>query len=223
MVAKKITRKTANENSPKKPKRPNRPDAVFRDEGLLNAVYQKVVARVLGISGTTIQKHKTIFIPLKGPRGRYNLPESVQNYVAFVRGEDRAGAVQGERGRLYEAQRAKLELQNRETAGELVRYSDASALISEFASGIRAGCTALPGRCASQLAGISKPAECRAILNAEVESLLSSVEQIVANRLAVLGEGRENNGDGGDDFETDAGPDAGRMGGREPNPSNRQR
>ena len=95
-----------------KEKRTNRPDIAFRDSDALNEVFQKVVARVLGISGPTINKHKEIFVPLKGARGRYNLPESVQNYVAFVRGEDRRGAVQGERGRLYEAQRAKLELQN---------------------------------------------------------------------------------------------------------------
>lgn len=198
-------KKTAPKHETKTPEK----NSAFRDEGLLTEVFQKVVAKVLGISATTIQKHKTIFVPLIGARGRYNLVESVQNYIAFVRGEDRAGAVQGERGRLYEAQRAKLELQNRETAGELVRYSDASALVSEFASGIRAGCTALPGRCATQLAGLSKPAECRAILNAEVESLLSSVEQIVADRLAVLGEGRANNGSGSVDIETDAEPDAG--------------
>ncbi len=193
----------------RKEQRTNRPVIAFRDSGALSEVFQKVVVKVLGISATTIQKHKDIFVPLTGARGRYNLPESVQNYIAFVRGEDRAGAVQGERGRLYEAQRAKLELQNRETAGELVRYSDASGLVSEFASGIRAGLIALPGRCASQLAGISKPAECRAILNAEIESLLQSAERIVAERLALLGEGRADNGSGGVDLETDAGSNAG--------------
>ncbi len=181
----------------------------FRDEAALSEVYQKVVSKVLGISATTINKHKHIFVPLAGARGRYNLPSAVQNYVAFVRGEDKIGAVQGERGRLYEAQRKKLELQNLETARNLIRGSDASGVVSEFSSAIRAGLTALPGRCASKLAGMSKPAECRAVLSGEVEDLLSDIEQVVTERLAALLEAGALNGAVELDSKADAGSHAG--------------
>ena len=199
------------------------PSTAFRDEAALSEVMQKVLTRVLGISATTINKHKSIFVPLTGSRGRYNLPESVQNYVAFVRGEDRSGAVQGERGRLYEAQRKKLELQNLETAAELVRHSDASGVVAEFSSAMRAGLTALPGRCASRLAGISKPAQCRAVLNEEVQDLLSSIEQIVTEGLAAFLQASAGNGVSAANSQADAEPDAGSMGGRKQNPTRRKR
>lgn len=190
----------------KKPGRP-RDSTSFKDDGALNDVLQKVVARVLGISGTTIGKHKSIFVPLVGPRGRYNLPESVQNYVAFARGEDRSGAVQGERGRLYEAQRKKLELQNEETARNLVRIDDASGIVSDFSSAMRAGLEALPGRCAAKLAGMSRPAECRAVLSGEVEDLLRAIEAVATEAFDGIGKTTSDNGTRGVDPQADAGPD----------------
>lgn len=191
-------------------------------ENELDDVGSAVVRKVLGISGATLAKYKQIFTPLPGPRGRYNLPIAVQNYLAFVKGDDRAGSVQAGRGRLYEQQTAKLELQNRVANGELVPIEHARGVVSAFSSALRAGLVALPGRIANQAAGMSKPGEVRALINGEVEELLRAIEG-VASELSPDPEATAGNGTGVVDPKADPKPKPGPMGRRKQSATNRKR
>lgn len=157
---------------------------VFRNENdELKQVQQKVLAEVLGITSATVNNHKDIFVRTPGTkRGQYDLPLSVQAYLKAKTGQD--GSVQGEthskRGRHIDQQTRKLEIENRVRVGELIERSDASAVVNDLASGVRAGLTALPGRLATLVAAKSRPAECRALIDAEVSELLGAIEAVLS-------------------------------------------
>ncbi len=69
-----------------------------------------------------------------------------------------------------------LRLQNDKVAGKLIPTADASAIFAEYASALRAGLSAMPGRLSSQLGGMSRPAAIGKLLQDEIDEFLTSAE-----------------------------------------------
>jgi hypothetical protein len=115
---------------------------------------------------------KGIIQKMPGPRGHWNLLQVIPAYIKYKIG----GRVESSRAKLTDQQERKLKIANDKAEGKLIETSDASGVFSEYASAFRAGATALPGRVATQLAGIKNPTEVRRILNDEIDDLLVTAE-----------------------------------------------
>ena len=150
----------------------------LKDPELLRDGTSKVLCALLGVSHPTVSglKREGVLTPLDGPRGHWDLIECVSAYVAHQR-ELTKGRSSREAKTVEETR--KLRLLNAETERRLIDIGDASALFAEYCSAVRAGVTALPGRLASQVSGMSNAAEIRSLIHAEVTELLDAAEEIL--------------------------------------------
>jgi len=191
----------------------------------LDHVLSRVLTHVLGITHGVISRHKDIWVLADvAAHGQYNLPKSVQAYIRMkleLDGRAEVGRT-SERGKQIHQAARKLQLQNDVSEGILVKRSDASAVVSELANGIRSGLAALPGRLANVLAGTSSPGECKALLDAEIEELLRAINVIVSKNFVEPGAKRAGQG-GGADTKADAKPNARPVGRRKSNTPPRKR
>ena len=184
-------------------------------DGKLDALQE-----LIGISRTTLVKLSKdgVFRQLPGPRGHYNLGECVRAYLAYKT----AGGIESDRAKKTQQETRKLKLLNDEREGRLIRIEHASRLFSEFASAIRAGVAALPGRLSAELAGKKKASEIRAIIHGEVTSLLAAAEEIFGG-LQAEPETEGDSGSGIVDIEAAAESNTGRVGGSKSSPPRRKR
>lgn len=184
-------------------------------DGKLDALQE-----LIGISRTTLVKLSKdgVFRQLPGPRGHYNLGECIRAYLAYKT----AGGIESDRSKKTQQETRKLKLLNDERDGRLIRIEYASRLFSEFASAIRAGIAALPGRLSAELAGKKKASEIRAIIHDEVTELLAAAEKIFGG-LQAESETEGGSGSGNIDLEAAAESNAGRVGRRKPNSSSGKR
>ena len=169
---------------------------MIKDPEQVADVGTKVVSRVLGVTTPTVRNlaKQGVIEQIEGAKnGHWNLLQVVPAYVRWKL----HGRRENKRESLTYQQERKLRLANDEAEGKLIKVEHASAVFAEFASAIRAGVTALPGRVSSQIAGMSKPNDIRKLLNDEVDDLLRNAEtqlgQLLTEREAASG------GEGGDD------------------------
>ena len=134
----------------------------------LRTVTRKEVLAVLGISdGMLAHLFKEGVFPNEaktGVRNRYDLPMLVQAFVKYhAEGQSRSDMAE-EKRLLVIAQRKRLELEEKERTGGLVPRDDAQKAFNETMVLVATQLDGLPGRVAGELAGITEPAEVRALL-----------------------------------------------------------
>jgi phage terminase Nu1 subunit (DNA packaging protein) len=137
---------------------------------------------LLGVSQTTINNcvRRGIFGERptnKGRRKLYDLPACTRAYLEWRLHSGSASA----RARKYEEEVRKLRLYNAERERQLVDSGAISELFVEYCSLVRDGVLRMPGRLASELTGMSKPPEIRALIHVEVTELLEEAAGIFAS------------------------------------------
>ena len=144
------------------------------DPQSLRAVSQKVLCELLSISTTTCNKLAREGVLKKHGRGCYDAIDSIQ---AFIQHQIASTEGQNERSNLVAQQTRKLLLQNLVADGELIPIDEASYVMTQYATALRAGLMSLPSRVAHHLSGISKPALIRAVLLKEIDEFLEACEE----------------------------------------------
>ncbi len=179
------------------------------------------LAKLCGITvGTIAGLCKTgVMEALPGPLGHYDLPPNIQ---AFIRHRSTNKSNESGRHRKTEQETRKLTLLNDEREGQLVLIADASKLWAEYCAALRAGVTSLPGRLASQLAGMSQPAEIRGLIHGEVTELLDAAEAILG-KLSAKPQAEGTVSSGSADSKSTTKPNNGRVGRRKPSATKGQR
>lgn len=150
----------------------------IKDPALLRDGNSKVLCALLGVSHATVSglKREGVLTQLDGPRGHWDLIESVAAYVLYQKEMSRG---RSSREAKTAEETRKLRLLNAETEGRLIDVGDASNLFAEYCAAVRAGVTALPGRLAAQIAGMSNSAEIRALIHDEITELLDAAETVL--------------------------------------------
>ena len=125
---------------------------------------RKALLHLFEISETHFQKLKAAGVFTALDRGTYDLKEAIAGWLAY----NCAGSVNTdlteERRLLTIAQRRRLELELEERKRELVPLADVGQTFNATMVLIGAQLDGLAGRMAGELAGISDPAEVRALL-----------------------------------------------------------
>lgn len=130
-----------------------------------------LLAELLGISTTTVRNLKGRGVLVEVDPGKYDLAVSIRSYVQHVSGRTR-GTMSEARQRVVEEQHRKLKLANDVKDRSLLPAEGVNAAVDAMAQTFRVQVEGLPGRMASELAGIVEPAlvkerladECRRVL-----------------------------------------------------------
>jgi len=146
------------------------------------------LAKLFAITERRIQQLAKEGIIPKAERGKYDLIASMRGYIKYLQ-ERAAGRSDGryndeadiklERKRLIKAQADKAEVENQKLRAELISFESVQEILNEVAVLFSSSVDALPGRLASELAGITNPAEiktrlfdeCRRIRSATADKL----------------------------------------------------
>lgn len=144
-------------------------------------------------------------------RGRYPLAVCIRWYFDRISGQHSAQAVdpvKEDRRRLYRAQAAKAELENRMRRGELVEIDAMDAAYMAFAGAVGSQLEALAHKVAARLAALTDPREIARVLQDEC--------RVIRNSAAAAARDIASDLQSGDDDRAAAGSDGGRLGGGEP-------
>lgn len=141
---------------------------------------------VAGLCGISLMTLHTLTqsgdIPRKSNK-KYDLQEAVRAYVRYVHhGKTKKGEAEATNTLRYEQHR-KLKLENDIKEGRYILREDAKNIALELATATVTAVEALPGRYASELAGISDPALIREKILFEVRRLRKKLFEKV-NKLA---------------------------------------
>jgi len=146
-------------------------------------VTRLVLSQILGVAEKTVTRLYQQGVLPQSVKGKYDLAKSVQAFIAYRS----HGAVHEElrdgRKRWEDAKARREELLLRKLANELLPAEEAQVVVNEAMQIIASRMDGLPGRLASQLAGMSDPALIRKLLLDE----LRQIRATAADRLAVLG------------------------------------
>ena len=126
-------------------------------------------------------------IPKQG-RGQYDLVQSVQGYVNFLRERAFGGVANtdqhGEKTRLITAQANIAEMNDAELRGDLVRVSEVRRTIFTAARGVRNSLQTVADRLAVPIAGESDHHEIHNIIEGELNQILTDMDEEWANVVA---------------------------------------
>lgn len=144
-------------------------------------VQTKELAIVLGLTARRVQQLTQDGILETKSRSRYNLAESVQNYMEYRSKIDDANANATE----IEKQEAEVSikkaraiitvLEAKELQGKMHRSEDVAAMTEDLVYTIRGMLLALPGRLAVDTATASSPPEAAEIIRAEVYKVMEEL------------------------------------------------
>lgn len=149
-------------------------------------VDQKQLADVFGVSTRTIRAWQRDGMPAEGDRNsrKYDTEDCISWYVAHraeggsVSSSENGGPPPEEvSDRRWKAARAeKRHLELRERRGELIRFEDVQALVTEVAERIRRRLLNLPGRRLKEVAAETELAEVKKIRDEAVREILKELE-----------------------------------------------
>lgn len=140
------------------------------------SVSQKQAAELLSTTPRTIRTWEAEGLPRLAD-GRYSGPELVAWYVRRHRAQDGELDPAQERARRDREMADKLAMENERRRGLLIDAAAVEATLLGMAAHLAREHDALPGRLASELAGISDPAVIRARLLAECRSIREGLAQ----------------------------------------------
>ncbi len=137
------------------------------------------LASVLGLTARRIQQLAQDGIISTASKGRYNLCESVQNYITYR--EDEKPLSKAESDKLNaeiefrRARATRATLETNELLGKMHRSEDVAELTADLIYTIRGAFLALPGRLANDVTEAKSAAEAADIIRAEVFIAMESI------------------------------------------------
>ena len=129
------------------------------------------VAAVIGKTERQVQRLVKDGVITKTSRGSYHLPTAVQSWAAWMVNGRPAGDISAERKKLLAAQARIKTVEARVAEASVVSWNDAQAIMNEIATTYVTLMEGLPGRLASQLAGMTDTAAIRKLLLDELRQI----------------------------------------------------
>ncbi|OOY22500.1 hypothetical protein BMI91_19655 [Thioclava sediminum] len=154
------------------------PDASSENEAI--AWSSSRISFILGVSSRRVQQLADQGIAVRVGHGKYDLVQTVKNYVDFVKAQGQpkdAGAkdLEVEKVRLTKARADEAELRLTILRGDAVMMPDVEDLIAEEYGALRAGLSQISGSVARVLSKTSDPAACQEIVFKAVEGALANL------------------------------------------------
>lgn len=140
------------------------------------------LAAILGITARRVQQltQDGTFVTVK--RGKFNLAESVQRYLAFTALRNKApddiekDKLEAEaKLKQHKAEMAELELE--EIKGKMHRSEDVAALTEDLIYAMRGMLVSLPGRLSVDVAAVQTPAEASKIIRDEIYKVMNELSE----------------------------------------------
>lgn len=140
------------------------------------------LAVVLGITARRVQQMAQDGTIVAVKRGRFNLAESVQRYIAFISSKDKDISQQDKARQDAEVSIKKAKaviavMEAQELQGKMHRSEDVESMTEDLIYAIRGMLVALPGRLAVDTAAAETPAEVSEIIRKEVYKIMSELSE----------------------------------------------
>lgn len=140
------------------------------------------LAEVLGLSDRRIRQLEKEGVISKISRGKYNLPQAVQQYINWIKSQATAKSeeefdLKKEKTLLTRAQRQRVELELQIMRGELHRSEDVKRVMNDMLGAFRARCLAIPSKAAPRLQGQTDLAVIQDVLKKEVYEALVELSE----------------------------------------------
>lgn len=146
----------------------------------------RVIAGLLELTERRLQQLVSEgWIP-RGQRGQYSLRDSVRGYIRYLKQHSREQQRGTEAARLSRAQAIKVEMENYRRMGELQPTSQIEDLMQGLIVMMKSAHEGLPGRLASELAGISEPPRVYQRLQTELRAILNQCADYLEKRSEAL-------------------------------------
>lgn len=134
-------------------------------------VSEDIICCCVGLSPVTLFKLRKQGVVKQVSAGRYNLYETVQAIVSYMRHGTAFNTIAVRRESKLEQEIRKLTLQNEIEEGKLIYFDDAKQVVNEMIAVVRRGHESLGGRTSNKLAGMTNPAEIRQYLQGETRAI----------------------------------------------------
>ena len=145
------------------------------------------IAKLLMLSERRCQQLVTDGIIPKHPRGEYDLVQSVQGYVKFLRERAFGGVANTdqhiEKTRLVSAQANIAEMTDAEMRGDLVRTKDIRRTIFSAARSVRNSVQTISDRISMPIAGMSDQHDIHELMDSEIMQVLGDMDKAWAELL----------------------------------------
>lgn len=140
------------------------------------------LAMILGITARRVQQMAQDGTIIAVKRGRFNLVESVQRYIAFISSKDKDISQQDKARQDAEVSIKKAKaviavMEAQELQGKMHRSEDVESMTEDLIYAIRGMLVALPGRLAVDTAAAETPAEVSEIIRKEVYKIMSELSE----------------------------------------------
>jgi phage terminase Nu1 subunit (DNA packaging protein) len=149
----------------------------------------RVIAGLLEITDRRLQQLANEGWIARPVRGQYNLRDSVRGYIRYLKQHARENTRGNETSRLARAQATKVEMENFRRMGELAAWPQVDDLMHGLVVQVRTAHEGIPGRLASELAGITDPPKIYQRLQSElrgVDNLLADYLEKCADSLGAM-------------------------------------
>lgn len=141
------------------------------------------IAKLLNITERRVQQLAKEGVIPKPIKGEYDLVGSVQGYVTYLQEKVKGADIAASR-RTFEQERIrKIRMENDEREGRLLQFDDVKNALNEMMVLLRGQLESIPGRVASELAGVSDAGVIRHTLLNEIRR----TESTAAEQLAGMG------------------------------------
>lgn len=140
------------------------------------------LAMILGITARRVQQMAQDGTIIAVKRGRFNLAESVQRYIAFISSKDKDISQQDKARQDAEVSIKKAKaviavMEAQELQGKMHRSEDVESMTEDLIYAIRGMLVALPGRLAVDTAAAETPAEVSEIIRKEIYKIMSELSE----------------------------------------------
>lgn len=140
------------------------------------------LAMILGITARRVQQMAQDGTIIAVKRGRFNLAESVQRYIAFISSKDKDISQQDKARQDAEVSIKKAKaviavMEAQELQGKMHRSEDVESMTEDLIYAIRGMLVSLPGRLAVDTAAAETPAEVSEIIRKEVYKIMSELSE----------------------------------------------
>ena len=170
----------------------------------------KVIAELLGLTERRLQQLAAEGHIPKSERGRYPLIGAVQGYIAYLKENSRSASRSSEAQRLTAANADRVEMANREKAGEYILREHVQEMLSEAFVTLIGAMEGIPGRTANEFAASEDAAYIRRRQQEELRRVRTSLADFLDKRAkSVDGDGEDGDADAAAEV-----PDTEPMGGR---------
>lgn len=140
------------------------------------------LASILGVTARRVQQMAQDGTIVAVKRGRFNLAESVQRYIAFISSKDKDISQQDKARQDAEVSIKKAKaviavMEAQELQGKMHRSEDVESMTEDLIYAIRGMLVALPGRLAVDTAAAETPAEVSEIIRKEIYKIMSELSE----------------------------------------------